>query len=273
MLKVALKGHTPMTRPRSVLIIEDDPVFVQLYQTALTRYRHSFDIVASENGYDAMAQLIRTDAKLVILDMMMPKFDGATFLSIVKSKPEYQALPIVVISSEVSKQRIRFAHLPSVHWFKKPIAINTLLAVLLTELGTQIDNDQLDDDPSASDDTRPDDFSNELDPLHLARYLGRDRVIQASFVHRFCSMTVERCVALRAASKDDNYQQLRDLAHTLNGSTATLGAHAANKSCVELINSIDQGNTAQSHILVNTLIDQLCALTVALSRHYRLENF
>jgi DNA-binding response OmpR family regulator len=61
-----------------VVMIEDDPVLRSAYQTILTR--EGFDVVAARDGLEGMKLAETTDPDLVLLDLLMPNFDGMEFL-------------------------------------------------------------------------------------------------------------------------------------------------------------------------------------------------
>ena len=62
-----------------VLIVDDDPVQRRLSEATLTRA--GFNVVAVDNGKDALTLLENEAFSAVLLDMMMPGIDGAGVLS------------------------------------------------------------------------------------------------------------------------------------------------------------------------------------------------
>jgi two-component system chemotaxis response regulator CheY len=52
--------------------------------------------------------LIETEKQisLVLLDWNMPKVDGLHFLKVIRSLPEYAALPVVMVTSEAARYHV-----------------------------------------------------------------------------------------------------------------------------------------------------------------------
>jgi DNA-binding response OmpR family regulator len=57
-----------------VLVVDDEPLIVQMLQIALTYEK--FDVSVARDGFEAIQQANQTKPDLVILDWMMPNMDG-----------------------------------------------------------------------------------------------------------------------------------------------------------------------------------------------------
>jgi adenylate cyclase len=79
-----------------VLVVDDDRVNRMLLTRSLEREGHS--VVCAENGVEAL-ELLRDDpCDVVLLDIVMPELDGVSVLERVKSDPDLQNLPVIMIS-------------------------------------------------------------------------------------------------------------------------------------------------------------------------------
>ena len=54
----------------------------------------------AENGRAGLEQLARCAPSLILLDLMMPEMDGFEFLEELRKHDEWQAIPIVVLTSK-----------------------------------------------------------------------------------------------------------------------------------------------------------------------------
>jgi two-component system response regulator VicR len=83
---------------KTIMIIDDDQVFHDLYTEMLedTDYRllHVYD------GDEALLKLEEVKPDLFILDMLMDMMTGDTVLLYLKSMPECEEIPIIVISCQ-----------------------------------------------------------------------------------------------------------------------------------------------------------------------------
>lgn len=89
------------------LIIEDDP-YVQRYLDRLFRLQnYSFEIVGS--GEEGITRAKTLKPAFILLDIMMPKIDGLQVLTMLKSSPETEGIPVVILSNFGEDEMIRKA--------------------------------------------------------------------------------------------------------------------------------------------------------------------
>ncbi len=86
-----------MTAKISVLIIEDDPMLRDAYETVLTIDGYATSVAAEgQEGLD-LARKIKPD--VILLDMLMPTMNGLEFLENFKAKTEHPKTKIIVFSN------------------------------------------------------------------------------------------------------------------------------------------------------------------------------
>lgn len=89
-------------RPRSaaamktILFIENDPLIIQIYRGSLEK--GGFRVEVAEDGLIAMKALLPLKPCVVLLDIMLPKVDGAYVLKFIRSRPEFKATKVIVLS-------------------------------------------------------------------------------------------------------------------------------------------------------------------------------
>lgn len=88
-----------MNKPKPVTIayIEDDPVIRAAYQNRLVK--HGFHVEIAPDGLLAMKLLSTLTPDLIILDLMLPKFDGVEVLKFIRSKSCLRTVPVIILST------------------------------------------------------------------------------------------------------------------------------------------------------------------------------
>lgn len=81
-----------------VLIADDDPVFVEVATSKLSRA--GFDVISVSNGAKAMQKLQTVSVDVAIVDIVMPQIDGLRLIALIRATPGIRGLPVLVITSE-----------------------------------------------------------------------------------------------------------------------------------------------------------------------------
>jgi CheY-like chemotaxis protein len=84
-------------KARTILYIEDDPVVLMAYRHRLER--EGFGAESAKDGLEAMKVLLRLVPDLVVLDLMLPKFDGAEVLKFMQANPHLKTVPVIILST------------------------------------------------------------------------------------------------------------------------------------------------------------------------------
>ena len=82
---------------KNIMIVDDDPLFHDLYTTLLEDTEYSF--IHTYDGGEAFAELEQEKPDLIITDILMDMVTGDTFLLYLKSIPECADIPVIVISA------------------------------------------------------------------------------------------------------------------------------------------------------------------------------
>ena len=87
-----------------IVIIEDNAVAANLYRAALSREGYKIEVATDgESGLDAITRL---KPDLVLLDLMLPKVDGAEVLRRIRALPGLDQLPVIVTSNAYTATRL-----------------------------------------------------------------------------------------------------------------------------------------------------------------------
>ena len=113
----------------NVLIVEDSPTMRQLIVFALKRIR-GLNIVEAGDGVDGLKKLSATKFDMILTDINMPIMDGLKLVSLVRSDPNYSAVPIVIITTEgANEDKERAIALGANAYITKPIQTTQILDV------------------------------------------------------------------------------------------------------------------------------------------------
>jgi two-component system sensor histidine kinase/response regulator len=82
---------------RHILIVEDDPVIQSLIDAILTD--EGYATLVCGDGQAGLSLARETRPALVLMDIMLPKLDGASVIQRLKSDPETSDIPIVAMSA------------------------------------------------------------------------------------------------------------------------------------------------------------------------------
>ena len=102
------KGKTEpkQFKGQTVLIIEDEPFFIDIYSVALSRL--GFDVISATDGESGLAEVAARKPSLVLLDILLPGKSGFEVLGDLKTNPETKDIPVIIYTalfSEEDKQR------------------------------------------------------------------------------------------------------------------------------------------------------------------------
>jgi len=113
----------PIIAPKTILIIDDDPDTINLYQRYLQAGRYSVQVAT--NSEEVWGFLEQGKPDLILLDVLMPQEDGWDILQRLKTLPELREVP-VIICSVLSQPQLALA-LGALEVLQKPIDQLTLL--------------------------------------------------------------------------------------------------------------------------------------------------
>jgi CheY-like chemotaxis protein len=82
---------------KKILLVEDDAVVVEIYRKKFLR--EGFQVEVAEDGLVAMKTLPLVKPDLVVLDLMMPKFNGADVLNFIRANPALKDIKVVIFSN------------------------------------------------------------------------------------------------------------------------------------------------------------------------------
>jgi len=86
-----------MSDKKKILIIEDDQDVRELYAEVLRD--EGFGVEEAVDGQSGLAKALEGGYDLILLDIMLPKFDGLEVLKTIKKKEELKNIPIILLTN------------------------------------------------------------------------------------------------------------------------------------------------------------------------------
>ncbi len=93
---------------KTILFVEDSPTMRRIIANSLQRLGYS-DIIEAENGVDALEKIEGKTIDLLVTDWNMPEMNGADLVKNIRAMPEYETLPIVMITTRGMKDDVMTA--------------------------------------------------------------------------------------------------------------------------------------------------------------------
>lgn len=111
----------------SILIIDDEPDNFDVIETFLDQ--QNYQLHYADNGEEAIAALPILKPDLILLDVMMPRIDGLEVCQRIKAMPQWQAVPIIMVTALASKQTLsRCLEVGADDFISKPVSRAELTA-------------------------------------------------------------------------------------------------------------------------------------------------
>jgi CheY-like chemotaxis protein len=125
-------------KPVEILLVEDNPADIRLAREALREWKLNNTLHVVMDGDEALAYLRRegeyasaTRPDMILLDLNLPKVDGAEVLAEIQRDPNLRNIPVAVLTASKTDTEIvkRFA-LPTKCYLVKPLEIEAYLGAV-----------------------------------------------------------------------------------------------------------------------------------------------
>lgn len=120
---------------RYILLVEDNPLDIDLTKRAFARRRLADPLVIARDGEEAMQQIDRWESgeqapSLILLDLKLPKIDGLDVLARLKRHTVYKSIPVVVLTTSAEDRDVRAAYdLGANSYIVKPVSFEKFVEV------------------------------------------------------------------------------------------------------------------------------------------------
>lgn len=120
---------------KNILIIDDSSMMRLALRTTLTEL--GYTVIEAEDGLDGLEKLKDSvKINLIICDVNMPRMDGITFVKTYKAIPEFQYIPVLMLTTEESPERKEQGKSAGVRaWMVKPFNKDAIINAVSKLLG------------------------------------------------------------------------------------------------------------------------------------------
>jgi chemosensory pili system protein ChpA (sensor histidine kinase/response regulator) len=84
-------------KPKTILFVEDDMVVMVAYGNCLRRA--GYVVATAGDGLVAMKILNEAVPDLIVLDLMMPRFNGVEVFKFIRANPRLKKIPVIIFST------------------------------------------------------------------------------------------------------------------------------------------------------------------------------
>ena len=95
-IDVPLLNKSTDNRPK-VLVVDDNPTNVELISVQLKPFNYA--ITKCYGGEDGLECVKKDPPDIILLDLMMPRMSGYEVCRLLKSNPETQFIPIIIVTA------------------------------------------------------------------------------------------------------------------------------------------------------------------------------
>jgi CheY-like chemotaxis protein len=118
--KKEMKDDEPKGEPLCILLVEDNAAHAELVTRSFERHRITNRIYHVADGEAALDYLWRRGIyadpqqsprpHLILLDLRLPKINGLEVLKEIKTAPELQRIPVVILTTSEAEQDVKEAY-------------------------------------------------------------------------------------------------------------------------------------------------------------------
>lgn len=83
---------------KKILVVEDDPTSLKFLELILSK--EGYQVITASNGLEGLRKAREESPDLLILDVMLPGFDGFEICHRLRSEPDMAKLPILMLSAK-----------------------------------------------------------------------------------------------------------------------------------------------------------------------------
>lgn len=113
-----------MKKQFRILVVDDEQVNIKSLVSALA---DTYDVSTAESGYDAIKQIKEQMPDLIVLDVMMPEFNGFEVCSTIKSDASFADIPVIFLTSmDTLAGEIKGFECGGIDYLTKPVSLDLL---------------------------------------------------------------------------------------------------------------------------------------------------
>jgi len=125
--KCYLDKKVQETDKDTILLVEDERVTQTSVRDILVK--SNYNVLVANDGLEGFQMVISGKPHVIITDKVMPKFDGFALLKSIKSIPEIQSVPVILMSDKLTpEEEMQVFDMGFFDYIPKPVNSITLLS-------------------------------------------------------------------------------------------------------------------------------------------------
>ncbi|MCF8240204.1 MAG: response regulator [Melioribacteraceae bacterium] len=91
---------------KKIILLADDSPTIRKF-VAFSLKMKGYEVLSASDGMEAMEMLPDNAIDLIITDLNMPNLDGFSLINMLRENPDYEDVPIIILSSLSSGEEIK----------------------------------------------------------------------------------------------------------------------------------------------------------------------
>ncbi|MSR16250.1 MAG: sensor histidine kinase, partial [Methylococcaceae bacterium] len=238
---------------RRILLVEDNEINQQVAMEILTSI--GLDVKIANNGEEGLTLALTESFDLIFMDIQMPIMDGLTATKLIRQERRLKHIPIIAMTAHALKgdKEKSLAAGMNDH-LTKPILLNKLIEVINQWLQLDI---KISPAPSR---LSPDILPEFLPPFDLVQALifsNYNLTLLHSLLLNFSTRFANTPTQLNDYLKQQKFNDIAQLAHSIKGAAGTLAAYELQKNAAILEAICNSGEFQSIDTQVNKLNHKL----------------
>jgi CheY-like chemotaxis protein len=246
-----------------VLLAEDNPVNQKLLHLLLSRWGCSVEVVAT--GKQALAAVAQKTFDVALMDVQMPDVDGITVTAEIRQReePGSARLPIIAITAHAFEEDRRRCLAAGMDDFLSKPPDQRLLALMLARWGRGSSVETEAQGTKAVPDSAT--FQSEV----IYSLFAGNAICAREVLSDFADKLGPLVEAVRTASKTGDRSSLEQVAHSLKGSSRSVGARAMSVIADRIEGLAPEGADQAIQDCILSLDEEEQRLRAVLEQHLR----
>lgn len=129
---------------KNILLADDDQDDVELFEHAVSEFCDTINLIVAANGVELLRLLsVKPKPDVIFLDLNMPRKTGKECLVEIRNNPEYNQVPIIILSTSSQQSEIDFClEKGANHYIIKPSSFTGIISIVKRICSGSLYNDQ-----------------------------------------------------------------------------------------------------------------------------------
>jgi PAS domain S-box-containing protein len=251
-LSISSAFSPPHFPPHRVLLIEDNEINQIVAEELLTSMGLVVDI--ANNGKEGVERALATSFDLIFMDIQMPIMDGFTATQHIRAASSLQTIPIIAMTAHAMEGDLEKSLAAGMNaHLTKPIDTDQLVKVLSYWFGDDHHNTNATAVPWIKSTELPA-FLPPFDLVAALAICNQNSTLLHQLLLNFKVNYSDTVNQLTRLIEEEAFTQAKYLAHSINGTAGTLGAHELKNAAAALELALHLGHREHLDLLLNTFI-------------------